>query len=67
MPERLTPSKKVYQQEEFSVKPREKQKYLSKTLAKKKRGERNSHIITVITRKLTPNKYNFKIYKNINI
>lgn len=38
MPEQLTASKKVYQQEEFSMKSKERQKCLSKTLVKKKGG-----------------------------
>lgn len=53
MPEQLTVSKTVYQQEEFSMKPKERQKCLSKTLTKKGKGKRtNSHISITITRKL---------------
>lgn len=35
MPEQLTALKTVYQQEEFSIKPKERQKCLSKTLTRK--------------------------------
>lgn len=39
MPEQLTASKKVYQQE-FSRKPKERQEYFSKTLIKKKKKQK---------------------------
>lgn len=41
MPEHcLTASKTVYQQEEFPMKPKEKQECLSKTLTKKEKDEK---------------------------
>lgn len=46
MPEQLTASKKVYQQEEFSMKSKERQKCLSKTLVKKKGGGGEGEILT---------------------
>lgn len=54
MPEQLTASKKVYQQEEFSMKSKERQKCLSKTLVKKKGGGGggDSYMIITITKKL---------------
>lgn len=52
MPEQLTASKKVYQQEEFSMKSKERQKCLSKTLVKKKGGRGgDSYMIITITKK----------------
>lgn len=52
MPEQLPTSKKIYPQEEFSVKPKDRQKCLNKTLVKKGGVGWNSHIIITITRKL---------------
>lgn len=40
MPEQLTASKTVYQQEEFSMRLEERQKCLSKTLTKKEKDKK---------------------------
>lgn len=49
MPEELTASKTVYQQEEFSVKPKEREKCLSKTYQKRKSfSHKHNHYKTLL-------------------